>query len=284
MSERGSPLRQGGLLSQADAVDVGLLKASEYDRCVVILSHDCDLSNPMEPYVEVAVAEIVEVSDKQLTNARSPRKLHLIYDSASGRDFVIQVMHEQKKLIKRERAQHFQLRYNLSLSLEQKRVLKQWLAARYGRPAFPDAFENRLRKKVSKKDDLAKKISRIASQHAEHIVGVFFGLEEQRHQELSPDEPYFLTITLVYNSDEGAGEARESVEAAAREISDIFDSVYPDLDSKDVVKLDSCDAVADQMFSLADLNKVDQWRLEYISLEDSPQTEFIATGEWAIGS
>lgn len=30
-----------------------------------------------------------------------------------------------------------------------KRALKQWLAARYGRPAFPNAFEERLRSSLA---------------------------------------------------------------------------------------------------------------------------------------
>ena len=46
--------------------------------------------------------------------------------------------------------------------------------------------------------------------------------------------------------------------------------------------LESCEAVADTLFSLADIRKVDQWRLEYISLRKNPQGDFLPVGETPI--
>jgi hypothetical protein len=43
--------------------------------------------------------------------------------------------------------------------------------------------------------------------------------------------------------------------------------------------LESCQAVADMHFSIADLRKVDQWSLEYLSLRENPPKAFLATGE-----
>ena len=45
------------------------------------------------------------------------------------------------------------------------------------------------------------------------------------------------------------------------------------------IALENCGAVADTYMTLADLRKVDQWRLEYISLGDEPISHFIPTGE-----
>ncbi len=46
--------------------------------------------------------------------------------------------------------------------------------------------------------------------------------------------------------------------------------------------LESCEAVADTLFSLADIRKVDQWRLEYISLRENPHGDFFPVGETPI--
>jgi len=45
------------------------------------------------------------------------------------------------------------------------------------------------------------------------------------------------------------------------------------------IALDACEAVADTRLTLADLRRVDQWRLEYISLQDDDQGDFLSVGE-----
>ena len=45
------------------------------------------------------------------------------------------------------------------------------------------------------------------------------------------------------------------------------------------IALDACEAVADTYMTLADLRRVDQWRLEYMSLRDDNQGDFLAIGE-----
>ena len=43
--------------------------------------------------------------------------------------------------------------------------------------------------------------------------------------------------------------------------------------------LGACEAVADTHLTLADLRRVDQWRLEFISLRDDDQGDFLPVGE-----
>jgi hypothetical protein len=102
------------------------------------------------------------------------------------------------------------------LSCEEKRVLKQWLSVRYGRPAFPNAFEARLKDK-----NLVKKLSHILSPANLRLVGIFFDLGKERTIDLPPEQPYCLRISIVYDNIGGPA-AREVAEECAAKIQKIF--------------------------------------------------------------
>ncbi|MBB5421799.1 hypothetical protein [Paraburkholderia atlantica] len=70
-----------------------------------------------------------------------------------------------------------------------------------------------------------------------------------------------------------------AAEKAASEISELFTSVYGKPEKAKEIALESSVAVADTHLSLADLRRVDQWRLEYMSLRADPPEDFLAVGE-----
>lgn len=45
------------------------------------------------------------------------------------------------------------------------------------------------------------------------------------------------------------------------------------------IALDACESVAGTHITLADLRRMDQWRLEYVSLRDDEQGDFLPVGE-----
>ena len=165
------------------------------------------------------------------------------------------------------------------LPIDAKRTLKQWLAARYGRPAFPNAFESRLRKQVGKKNTVERQIGKVLECEAKYLVGLFFDLGEQRSLEVPAGEPYALQISVVYDATEGSMQARTSAENVASQLRSLFERVYGKPDTATEIALDSCEAVADTSITLADLRRVDQWRLEHISLSDDEHGGFLAVGE-----
>ena len=167
---------------------------------------------------------------------------------------------------------------SLSLPVEAKRALKQWLAARYGRPAFPNAFEERLRKRAGKRT-VEQEIAKILESDAKYLVGLFFDLGEQRGKEAVEGEPYALSVSVVYDATEGGGQARESAERVAAQLGQLFERAYGKPDVATEIALDACEAVADTYMTLADLRRVDQWRLEYMSLRDDDQGDFLPVGE-----
>lgn len=106
----------------------------------------------------------------------------------------------------------------------------------------------------------------------------FFDLGEGRNEELAPDNPYLLSISVVYDAIEGGSTARTAAENIADELETLFIESYGMPAISNEIALESCRAVADTAITLADLRKVDQWRLEYISLNEDPAGDFVPAG------
>jgi len=281
MLTRDTDWRQGDLLTQEAAAKLTALNDAVGEKHrVVVITHDCDLPNDGETAVEVIVADVIIEANPQFSYAKNPRKLHLGYEIAGGQSIVVELRHAERRVIpKSEFEQHATRDGNALLPVDAKRALKQWLAARYGRPAFPNAFEDRLRKQVGKKNTVERQIGKILEPEAKHLVGLFFDLGEQRSAEVPAGEPYALSISVVYDATEGGTQARQSAETVASQLRELFEKAFGTPDAATGIALDACEAVADTSITLADLRRVDQWRLEYISLGDGDQGDFLPVGE-----
>ncbi len=281
MLTRDTDWRQGDLLTQDAAARLTALNGvvGEKHR-VVVITHDCDIPHDGETSVEVIVAYVVNAPNPQFSYAKNPRKLHLGYEIAGGQSIVVELRHTERRPVpKGEFEKHAARDGSALLPVDAKRALKQWLAARYGRPAFPNAFEDRLRKSISKKNTVERQIGKILEPEAKHLVGLFFDLGEQRSTDVAVGQPYALSISVVYDAIEGGTQARQSAEKVAGQLRELFEQAYGKPDSASEIALDACEAVADTSITLADLRRVDQWRLEYISLGDDDHGDFLPMGE-----
>lgn len=110
-------------------------------------------------------------------------------------------------------------------------------------------------------------------------MGLFFDLGEERAVELPDGEPYFLSISVAYDMEKGGQAAREAADKAATALAALFKAAYGTPDTAVEIALERCNAVADTEITLADLRRVDQWRLEYVSLREDPAGDFLAAGE-----
>lgn len=282
MLARDTEWRQGDLLTCEAAAALGLVEATDEGRRAIIVTHDCDLLHEGEPFVEVIVAEPVVKEpkpDPQHSYAKNPRRLHLTYEGADTAPLILELRHIDRRGRPKSDFAERAIKYNrLSLSVEAKHALKQWLAARYGRPAFPNESEEWLRKRSGKRT-VEQLIAKIFEPDAKYLVGLFFDLGEQRGAEAVAGEPYALSLSVVYDATEGGAEARGAAERVAAQLRDLFEKTYGRRDIATEIALDACEAVADTRLTLADLRRVDQWRLEYISLRDDDQGDFLPVGE-----
>ncbi|KAA2283465.1 hypothetical protein [Arenimonas fontis] len=275
MLGRDTDWRQGDLLTREAAAALGLVAAADERHRVIVIAHDCDLPHESELCVEVIVAEVVVKEDSQLSYAKNPRRLHLAYEGINTAPLILELRHGDRHSVpKADFAERAVKDHSLALPVDAKRVLKQWLAARYGRPAFPNEFEERLRK-----GKVERKIAKILEPDAKYLVGLFFDLGEQRGTEAVEGEPYALSVSVVYDANEGGADARRAAERVATQLRELFENIYGKPDVATEIALDACEAVADTYLTLADLRRMDQWRLEYVSLRDDDQGDFLPVGE-----
>lgn len=275
MLARDTDWRQGDLLTYEAAVALGLVGATDQARRAIVITHDCDLPHESEHCVEVIVAEMIVKEDPQFSYAKHPRRLHLAYEGINAAPLILELRHVDRRSVpKSDFAERAVKDNSLALPVDAKRALKQWLAGRYGRPAFPNAFEERLRKRR-----VVQRIAKILEPDAKYLVGLFFDLGEQRGAEAVEGEPYALSMFVVYDATEGGTNARQSAERVAKSLRELFEETYDKPDVATEIALDACEAVADTRLTLADLRRVDQWRLEYISLRDDDQGDFFPVGE-----
>ncbi|GBR18800.1 hypothetical protein [Asaia spathodeae] len=281
MLKRETEWRQGDLLSsEATASLMPSTRTIEEGSRAVVITHDCDLPNDSETTVELILAEAVEAPNAQFFYAKNPRTLHLRYNVDGGNFVVVALQHAKRVTVTKEEFEKYAVKdVHASLAVAEKRTLKQWLAARYGRPAFPDAFERRLRREIAKKKSVEREIGKILAPASKHLVGLFFDLGEHRTAEIATGEPYGLEISVVYDSTEGGPEARQSAEKIASELHALFECAYGKPDTATEIAIEICEAIADTSLTLADLRRVDQWRLEYISLSEDDHGCFLPVGE-----
>jgi hypothetical protein len=153
--------RQGSVIAQADAIAAGLFdEASSSHKRALIITHDCDLRSDKESEIEIVVGNIVDKVNKQFVRAHNVRRLQLVFDAPSGAQRCLDMQIMSKRSISKSLIANLQPDDGWVLSDEEKRALKQWLAARYGRPAFPNPFEAYLRKNVTKKETVEDRLAK----------------------------------------------------------------------------------------------------------------------------
>lgn len=281
MLERGTSWRQGHVLKHDDAVSLELLKPDETNHKVVVITHDCDLQSNSEKNVELMFGPLKKGSGKMM-RAKHPRIIDLCFENPeSSKKNAVELRHERKVILPKEAFHCEEPDPSYAISTEEKQALKQWLAAKYGRPAFPNSFEERLRAYDEGKTFIfEKEVADIIATNAEHLIGVFFDLGEERFDDLEEGVPYELSINVVYDATEGGPDARVAAEQACANLNALFIKYYgdPALGHSELIELNQCNAVADTHFSLYALRRMDQWRVEYISLEDDSYGDFIGAG------
>lgn len=246
------------------------------DTCAVVITHDCDIPHEKESYIEIIVGRKVK-KEKNFLNAKNVRRLcsRFVID---GSEFYIDLCFQNRQMIVREDfARLTGPDERIQLAEPDKRILKQWLSIRYGRPAYPNAFETRLQRDCKKRVSVEKGIAELVSKRSEHILALFFNLADDREVELEEGTPYNLIVYVVYDLENGAVAARKEAETLAEEILSLLLSVYGSPDEAKDICVESCSAIADNALSLADLMKIDQWRLEWVSLQDGDQA-FLPAG------
>lgn len=263
--ERQSPWRQGKFLSVDDLKALASDSPEFYEgkSGAIIASQDCDIAQDpaVEPSVEFVPFTLVEKSDGNRLNAKNPRFLQLPLVEPAGK--YLEVDTRLRAHFKKEDLVALSPNDGWEISPMSVYIFQKWLALRYKRSAFPDAFNNRLGSAGR------KNITKPIESTAESIEAVLFDLDDCSRVELEDDgEPYPLTITLVYN-DEVVADAEELACKAAEKIQENLTARFWDEKSKEWngIELHEVHVVSMRVISLYEAETLLRFDLDELSFK-----------------
>lgn len=271
--------RQGDLLTGEAAVALGCCAQEDADATfVVLISHDCDLAAEIEkePISELIVGRRIDKMGGD-SYGKTARRLHIEYQTQDG-PVILELMATAKQPIEKQKLFEFSPRNDIQMDGRGIGILQRWLAARYHRAAFPEAFEDRLRAAVIPgKRTFLKKIELILSDGGEHIRGLLFDLDEGKDIERkTPDDVYQLGINVLYDSTKDEPTAAGVAEAAAHALEELFRTAfYSEQAGWQNICLQYCDPISDSGITVAQREMLKQWRLEHMSLQEDPPQPMI---------
>jgi len=264
------PWRQGSVLPQGLALKLGLLIESEAaERCAVLISHDCDITNSVEPDVEVIVGCILSAADGTLTAGKSARTLHLPWNRASGPRVLELKAAEKRKIPKTQLVgERPDSTYRLEETAVGLFVLRTWLALRYNRASFPDEFNARLQRTKAGRDML-----RVLRNHPQ-ITGVYVKLNTRDELPTEASAPYEVDMFLAFDPGDDPEQAQTTADNAAGAIETAFASrcYRGDPPRWEWLVLKSCTAVSEADFPIARAKQLQHLNLDYLSFRgDKPE-------------
>jgi hypothetical protein len=260
---RNTIWRQGGVLAQKDFQAVGLTDKTDADLAIAI-SHDCDIANDnldAEPAVEFIFSRILEEHNGNYTHGKNPRILHLNYIH-NGQTVWIELIASKRVRVQKNSLEAIQP--NQTYSLVTRQTLQSWLAVRYRRIALPNSLVERLR-------SVSTYIEKEGKRNSSGILS--FRLSYEPQDELLPEEPYELWLSIVYVADKA--EYGTMAANIAQSLKTEFLNLLEKTKDSGTVDLRKCEAVSEIEFTLRDMRDTVEYNLEHLSYRTEPSGPII---------
>lgn len=266
---RDTPWRQGHVLEKSAATALDLIHPDFPEASfVIVATHDCDLAAlpDKEPFVEVIVGRVI-ASLGASSHAKVARQLQIELEGSSGK-IVAEFLATAKAQVRKADLAAHTPDSGFGLGAQGLVIFQRWLSARYRRAAFPDEFEQRLKKNRK----LSQRIDKALAEVGQHVIAIYFDVDGGKDVSHSAsDDPYKLGIYLLYDTSKSEAEASHHAQAAAEKIEHEFEKVFkkPDGTWEDI-QLEYCDAISDSAMTYRDSLMFKQWRLDHFSLDSDP--------------
>lgn len=255
--------RQGSLTADTDAqrllsaaVDLCPRPAAGKRRFVAVaVSHDCDLAadERREPHAEFVAGCEIDGDRPEYRHGRNPRVLHV----AIADDRWIEISIHDRFRVSKSGLKQARVDPTASVKDADLEVLTSWIAKRYTRAAFPDAFNDRLKRVDKPLEKLFK------SGKGRAVTAIYLNCAER---ELSEAEKYRVAIRIL-------APAQVWEDSRAKDEVQNFESEF-------VRILNGCTGIAvedalsmpESDFSYADLRKYKRLDRDYRSFSDDGDT------------
>lgn len=258
---RDTPWRQGSLISREDLLDLGTSVEGGHVFGVVV-SHDCDLANDdlcLEPDVDIVLIRSLDEVDHNCTFGKSPRRLHFHFKGEDDKEVAFEAVAKDRRTVQKSQLADCTPCPSHRLESKGLDILQRWLACRYRRQALPDALMQRLRKPL----DLIKKLMK---KSASSIVGIWIAFDPD--DVADENTVYELEFYFVYSTDKESDAATQA-ENVARRITEYFGTRSEVDDTQSGLFLGRCIAVAEDGFTLRDMRRTVELKLEYLSYRNA---------------
>ncbi len=225
------------------------------DDCFVVVSQTCDLLHhclEAEPLAEVLLCRRISQADGALLYRKNPRRLHVEVTNHQGA-IVLEALACEKFSIPRTCLAGLTPDSELALPSGVVSTIAAWLANRYLRPAYPDAFNERLRPVRKKLDDLQKREGR-------YFERLLLNLEPP-DEELGDGDTYSMVLWCVLHPDFVAD---ESAISAAEQVADSLLTILQPLRG---VEAEACEVRLPAEVSLHDLRAFRDWHTEHVTVK-----------------
>lgn len=231
---------------------------------LVVITQDCDLVRKIddEPYVELLALQALSSKPGYPMRGHSARKLHLVFDCENGISWFECCIHSRFRI---KKASLLETDCDLVriFSENELRLLRQWLARRYARAAFPDHFENHLNSTSGSVKKLFK------SAPAKLISTVYIAIDNEA---AGCDEDYFIHVLLTALAEDLADdEKRERINEFEGRFIDVFNSrshiCFALKNSDDSESFDIC-VISEEDVSLSMLRRYKRFDVDYRSVDD----------------
>ena len=225
---------------------------------IVVVSQDCDVvhrSFEAEPFVEVLVAREITAPEKKeslLFHGKNPRRVQFQVDTRSGQS-LYEINICEKCTLDRRLLLDKEPDSTVALEANTIRMLANWVAKRYTRAGFPDAFNSRCKRLLSQ-------IPKVQRADGHLITGIFLRLSTD--QELPSNENY--QVILRATAPPEVLRDPEQEKACMK----LVDAIAEALDGCEGVQVLDHELVSEEDFSLVDLRETMRWDFEFLSFSD----------------
>ena len=271
---RAARWRQGSIARPADNET---LLAASVDRVpepgelvvrLVVVTRDCDLVQEpdIEPFVEFIVCLETQVVEPLYRHGRNPRLLHLQTVGETGPGPRLHISIHDRFRIGKETLTGTAVDAELRLNPSDVRLLGRWIAKRYTRPAFPDAFNARLVAVDGRLERLHK------SEEGEIVTGVFLDVTDDENVD---NVVYGIAVRITARTDAWDDEVTL---AALSRFEERFSTILDDCPGV-VITDDDIQTLPEDDLTLADLRRFRRLDRDYRSLPERAGVEPPADGD-----
>lgn len=217
---------------------------------LIVVSHDCDVTNSSfeaEPDAEFILARCVPIETKNasLFSGRNPRRFQFLVQSEQ----LYEISIHDRFLIPRQLLTHNAPDVERKLIKDLVKQICLWLSKRYFRAAFPDSFNNRIKKA---QDKIRPKLQKTGQE----ITAIYISVSDE---ELESDQVYEIDIRATMQC-----EAYENIDLRRR-AQEIIDLIGSKLNECEGIEVLDSSIVSEAEVSIDDLRILKRWDYDYIS-------------------